>query len=436
MKPSGLELGRPVEHAPANHQVRPRVEGDIRFQRTFGWLGLGVMLGALLTVSSVCRAEEPSSAPGKPPGARRWPGVTYWRERIAAEPWSIHVVKIDRGQTDLKLVTVLARNTIVGLTTLGNMVRGIPAAWGKPLAAINGDFYVVDHGPFIGDPRGTQIMNGELLSGPSDQLTFWIDSAGQPHAEQVSSKFTLTWPDGTTSPMKLNEQRGTKEVVLFTPRVGGSTRSPGGFEAVLEPAEKSPWLPLQPGKQYTARIAELNNRGETPLTPGRMVLSLGPKVTRANSLAVGAVLKFSTATEPQLTGVETAIGGGNLMIHGGQVQEFNLPANGAYKYRSVVERHPRSAVGFNATHIFLVQVDGRQADLSVGMTLEELGRYMRRLGCEEAMNLDGGGSSTLWVDGRIVNSPCNGDERDISNGLVLVRTPPAAVAAPAAGATK
>lgn len=272
-------------------------------------------------------------------------------------------------------------------------------------------------------------MNGELLSGPSDQLTFWVDPAGQPHAEQVDSKFALTWPDGATSPMKLNEQRGTKEVVLFTPRVGANTRSPGGYEAVLEPAEKGPWLPLQPGKTYTARVAELNNHGETPVPAGRMVLSFGPKITRATSLAVGAVLKFSTATEPQLTGVETAIGGGNLMVHNGQVEEFNLPANGAYKYRSVVERHPRSAVGFSATHIFLVQVDGRQADLSVGMTLEELGRYMRTLGCEEAMNLDGGGSSTLWVDGRVVNSPCNGDERDISNGLVLVRKPPTAAEA-------
>jgi exopolysaccharide biosynthesis protein len=71
----------------------------------------------------------------------------------------------------------------------------------------------------------------------------------------------------------------------------------------------------------------------------------------------------------------------------------------------------------------LVQVDGRQPRLSVGMTLEELGATMARLGCEEAMNLDGGGSATFWCDGRIRNSPCDGGERVIANSLVLVRRP-------------
>ena len=109
------------------------------------------------------------------------------------------------------------------------------------------------------------------------------------------------------------------------------------------------------------------------------------------------------------------------MVKGGQPQRFSMPAGGAYKFRSVVERHPRSAIGFNDTHIFLVEVDGRQGELSVGMTLEELGLYMHKLGCQEAMNFDGGGSATLWVNGRVVNSPCNGSERDIGNGLVLVQ---------------
>ena len=138
---------------------------------------------------------------------------------------------------------------------------------------------------------------------------------------------------------------------------------------------------------------------------------------------VGSILKISTGTDPELSGVRFAIGGGNIMIRQGVVQDIQIPSGGAYKYRSVLERHPRSAVGFNRTHIFLVEVDGRQPDLSVGMTLHELGEYMRGLGCEEAMNFDGGGSSTLWVDGKVVNSPCNGSERDIGNGLVVVRKP-------------
>ena len=69
-------------------------------------------------------------------------------------------------------------------------------------------------------------------------------------------------------------------------------------------------------------------------------------------------------------------------------------------------RHPRTLIG---THpdgsIWLVTVDGRQPKLSAGMTLSELRALARRLGLRNALNLDGGGSTTMWVAGQIVNSP-------------------------------
>ena len=68
-----------------------------------------------------------------------------------------------------------------------------------------------------------------------------------------------------------------------------------------------------------------------------------------------------------------------------------------------------------------MEVDGRQKSLSVGMTLDELSAYLRKLGCNEAMNLDGGGSATLWCTGKVRNSPCDGQERAIANSLIVVR---------------
>ena len=59
------------------------------------------------------------------------------------------------------------------------------------------------------------------------------------------------------------------------------------------------------------------------------------------------------------------------------------------------------------------------------MTLAELADYMLKIGCELAMNLDGGSSATFWFHGQIMNNPSNGDEREIANGLVLVRKPKA-----------
>jgi exopolysaccharide biosynthesis protein len=87
-------------------------------------------------------------------------------------------------------------------------------------------------------------------------------------------------------------------------------------------------------------------------------------------------------------------------------------------------RHPRTALGWNDEHFFLVVVDGRQEALSVGMTYRELAALMRRLGCTHAMNLDGGGSSTLWLGGRIMNSPSDGRERPVANSLIVISDEP------------
>ena len=85
------------------------------------------------------------------------------------------------------------------------------------------------------------------------------------------------------------------------------------------------------------------------------------------------------------------------------------------------ERHPRSAVGWNDKFFFFIEVDGRQKNLSMGMTLPELSDYMLKLGCTDALNLDGGGSSTIWLNGKVMNSPCFGYLRNMATSFVLVR---------------
>jgi exopolysaccharide biosynthesis protein len=101
-----------------------------------------------------------------------------------------------------------------------------------------------------------------------------------------------------------------------------------------------------------------------------------------------------------------------------------VPDDENYQTSSMLEQHPRSAVGWNREHLFLVTVDGRQRG-SIGMTLEELASYLIKLGCDEAMNLDGGGSATLWCQGQLRNQPCDGRERPVANSLVVVRRNPA-----------
>jgi hypothetical protein len=351
--------------------------------------------------------------------------VSYHHETVATGPWSIHLVKFDRAQPDLELRT-LAHKTVLGLSTLAEQVRALPADAGSPRAALNGDFYVVEKkDPYLGDPRGLQILDGELVSAPGDQVSFWLDPQGHPQATNVLSQFKVIWPDTSITPLGLNEERRNGSAVLYTPRMGKSTRTQAGRELVLEPVGDGPWLPLQAGREYTARVREVRPQADSPLTNGLLVLSLSPSLLTnspaAAQAAAGAVLKISTATLPDLAGVKTAIGAGYVLVRNGQTQTVHVPKSEAYKYRSVGERHPRSAIGVKGSQIYLLEVDGRQPKLSVGMTLAELGHYMQTLGCDLAVSLDGGASATLWFDGKVRNSPCDGSERPIANGLVLLQ---------------
>jgi exopolysaccharide biosynthesis protein len=90
------------------------------------------------------------------------------------------------------------------------------------------------------------------------------------------------------------------------------------------------------------------------------------------------------------------------------------------------ERHPRSAVAVRADGtVLLVAVDGRQPGHSVGMTLPELTELLVELGGTDALNLDGGGSTTLVLRGRIVNRPSESSgERPVTNALLVLGPAP------------
>jgi hypothetical protein len=376
-------------------------------------------LRLVLLAMAGCRPEAPSAF--NPPILA--PGLAYTNHQVPKRPWSIHVVRVDRNDPTLSLQAVHARNAAVGLSSLSAQIEDVPGFWGTPVAAVNGDFYQRDRA-FAGDPRGLQITAGELLSAPKG-VTFWLDAAGQPHLTNVFAKFELTWPDGTKMPFSLNEERRANSAVLCTPAVGTSTRTEGSREFVLEAVKNSGLPTLVPDSKFSARVREVREGGNSPLQPGTWVLSLGTSFAkRAPAVQPGDILQLSTATTAGLRGAFTGLGGGPVLVRNRKPIKIEVPDDENYETSSMLEEHPRSAIGWNRDHFYFVTVDGRQRG-SIGMTLEHLASYLIKLGCEEAMNLDGGGSATLWCDGKIRNQPCDGRERAIANSLMVLRKTPA-----------
>ena len=87
------------------------------------------------------------------------------------------------------------------------------------------------------------------------------------------------------------------------------------------------------------------------------------------------------------------------------------------------QRHPRTAAAWDTRHLFLVTVDGRQSGYSRGMTFQELAEFLTgTLGVEQAINLDGGGSTTMVTGGEVVNRPSDSaGERAIGAAILVVQ---------------
>lgn len=371
-------------------------------------LALGVLALCSLAAATT---NVTSGAAGAP--RERGGGITYIHDEVSEVPWSIHIIKIDRSRGDLRFETTLGGGRQIGMSLVSDQVKALPASLGRPLAAVNGDFYKTSS-KFPGDPEGLQITHGELVSAPRPTHScFWVDALGAPHITNVQTRFTFKLPDGTSSSFGLNEERDNGAFVLYTAANGPSTRTEGGVELVLIRAGDEPWLPLKIGEIYRARVKQVNKDGDSMLGPDTMVLSAGPGVAaRFAGLKPGDELTVSTATLPALSGSQMAIGGGPALVRNGAALSFT----------GLQPRHPRTALGWNQDFYFLVEVDGRQR-ASAGMSFPELAAYMSKLGCTDAMNLDGGGSATLWAYGNVMNSPSEGRERPAANGLVVVRKP-------------
>ncbi|NIM05989.1 MAG: hypothetical protein GTO55_06845 [Armatimonadetes bacterium] len=383
----------------------------MRYSKFISRSSLTVSLLALHLLSSIGHADWRS---------QRYiaPGVKHIFIQKESGPHQINILQSSLMDGRLSLATALANGYVMGNETLSTMVASAQTNHSQVVAAINGDFFRRPPDTYAGDPTGLHVLRGELISFPHHiRSALLITADGKLH---IYRPRISAWAISSQGPRHtihgLNQARDSGELVLYTTRFGDSTKTnPHGAEVILSTTRTD----ITTSCKIKGRITAISRSGNSKIPPKGMVLSgHGLSAWFLNQLTVGEEMEISIHLDPQPGEIVEAIGGGPRLLRDGKISVE--AEEESFTPQFIHQRHPRTAIGFSRNSLFFVTVDGRQPKRSAGMTLYELARLMLSLGCQDALNLDGGGSTEMLVAGQMVNSPAGGEERPIANALLLL----------------
>ncbi len=306
-------------------------------------------------------------------------------------PVKINVIEINSNiNPDLKLAPALASDTLGRKSTITTIAKK-----NHSIVAINGTFFK----PATGVPLGTLMIDKKMYTGPIyNRVAMGIFDDGYDMA-RIQLNADLKTKDATIKVDNLNQPRMLATYTIAYTKEWGKMAPP------------SPKYGKQIAVQDNKIIAISTSALEIPEN-GFVVV--GP-ASQLDKIADEKKVELEILTTPEWKDVKHIIGGGPYLVKNGQVY-VDLAEQ---KLGSIGGRNPRSAIGYTAdNNLIIVAVDGRE-ESSVGLTLFELANFMKSIGCVSAMNLDGGGSTVLYVKGKIVNSPKVKGGIALSNAITL-----------------
>ena len=387
-----------------------RIVGDMTTSPRFR---LPILLAAIAILIAVVVAP-PSDRAVAQIAARRSsnriaPGVKLIRITKSG-PIAAYVLRIDPTK-DSTVDVGLPRATLGGYAPTSDIARSHNA-----IAAVNGDYSFSG-----GRPRHAFAQDGEIVQtgvrsagdgfGVSDDETRTV--AGHP-AINISAHVKGTTRDLEIDEWNSGDPRGG-EINGFSGVAGDLEKPPGGACSARF-LKDGPIGWAQDGKVGRDYVVDKVDCGAEPMgLQDGIVISAdadGTQADKIRQLNAGDGIRLTwTFGWP---GIMDWMGGQPELIRNGNIV---APHNCGY----ICNRQPRTALGTTANGtILMAVVDGRRSDYSVGMTLEGLARFMKDEGAVRAVNLDGGGSTTMWVKGNVVNRPSDGGQRAVTNAFLLL----------------
>jgi exopolysaccharide biosynthesis protein len=355
------------------------------------------------------------------------PGVTHNRYVANSGPWRINVLVVNLEQPGVIVRGVRANDSSMSRETVSSMVARYKGP-GRAIAGINADFFNVR----TGESENNVVIEGRIAKGitvtdsPHETFDnvhyqFGVDYGNNPMMERFTVSATLHAPG--RAPIRLegiNAWPDSNTIVLYTRDYGSATPADtSGRRPTLVP------LRLQSRRGETMEFIVAGNAtegGTLPLVGGGVLAASGEMREVLRSIGRrGGKVRVSSRIVPAKSRVRTVVGGWPAVVMNGRsIAEYAGILEGTFP--RFEGRNPRSAVGFSkdSSTLYLLTVDGRRPT-DAGMTLVELARTMLRLGVYNGMNFDGGGSTAMVIEGKVVNRPSDQTgERAVGSGLLVV----------------
>lgn len=376
------------------------------------------LLGTSLTqrsYSAWLSSRQPGNQEVRPAGR----GIEHLRitrghksESEATGPWVINLLSVDLKQVDLRIAHALDEG--VGLETTSS----IAARYGA-IAAVNAGFFRTT-GTYRGESSGVLVLDGKLISEPIEGRAAIGLVKGLIGAEIIFGHLKFSGYVESVRGRRfaisgMNRPRGADELVVYTPEFHRTTlTTPDGVEVILR-------------RNKIIRIRDGEGSSAIPVDGFVMSARGSAREWVLANLRAGSLVRLDSKLAPVESEMTDSwkrasfiVGGGPQLIKDGRVA-ITFEAE-KIAPRFVSDRHPRTAIArVKDGRMLVATVDGRQPGVSAGMSLPELAYLLLEFGATEGINLDGGGSTTMVVDGKLVNTPSDqGGERPVSDAILVL----------------
>jgi len=342
-----------------------------------------------------------------PSFAQEWskeivPGIKYLHIKNQTDNGflHIHVLKIDLKNPKINIKPELANGTIGNLEKTSDI-----ALRNNAVCAINGSFF--ENRKKLHLPLGLMIIDGRVVSKSileraaigitkEKEIVFGMPKV-KGYAINLSNKKSVPiWG--------INRPRKKDEVIIYTNEYGDHTRTNSHGKEIVVSGD--------------GNVISITN-GNSKIPEDGFVVSLhGWSRDLIQKTRVGDKIGLVYDLDDKWKNVKQAVTGGPLLVKDGEIVHEESLVNEKFK-KDILPANSRTAVGITKNNELIFTVVDKQYPVSTGVTYDQLSRIMKDMGSSYAIGLDGGHTSTMYINGRVVNFPLYQTEAKISNAIIV-----------------